>query len=151
MANPSDPSDLELLTELKTFAVTFSSGIVLAGFILRSRTIRRIIVKRNLIRTKQMNLKKITQFNVIARPSIFQTWNTIVNDEYCPQTMLLIEGYQGTGKSFLVQWFVQEQSKVRPTLYISLRDINKKQWRDVIGEQMHYLPENFPFSSIDIL
>ena len=71
-----------------------------------------------------MNLSIETQLGFIPRPKIFHEWDKIVNAEASSQQMLLIEGYQGTGKSFLVQKYIEEQSQVRPTLYISLRDIN---------------------------
>ena len=153
------PSDLEkkhkdtffeFLSNYKNVAVVlsaFSTVAALAGFVLKSAALRRMIVKRNLVRTKDFNLKTTTHLNLIPRPTIFQAWNIIVNEEGCSQPIILIEGYQGTGKSFLIQWFIQEQSKVRPTQYISLREINLLKWEEIIGEQIHYLPENFPLSS----
>ena len=157
------PSDLEkkhkdtffeFLSNYKNGAVVlsaFSTVAALAGFVLKSAALRRMIVKRNLVRTKDFNLKTTTHLNLIPRltifQAIFQAWNIIANEEGCSQPIILIEGYQGIGKSFLIQWFIQEQSKVRPTQYISLREINLAKWEEIIGEQIHYLPENFPLSS----
>ena len=90
-----------------------------------------------------MGLLSLTQLTIIPRPTIYKEWDEIVNAEACPQKMVLIEGYQGTGKSFLVQKYVEEQSQVRPTLYISLRELNLETWKERIGLQMKFYPEGF--------
>ena len=120
-----------------------SSVAGLVGFGLKSKALRRFFVKRFLVQVKNMNLSTTTQLNFISRPKIFQEWDIIVNSEASPQQMMLIEGYQGTGKSFLVQKYVEEQSLVRPTLYITLRNVNLEEWRKSIGNQINFYPERF--------
>ncbi len=103
----------------KLLALGVFSLVVLSGFASKSKILRRA----KMVQTKNFNLSSTTKLSFIPRPTIFQEWDKIVNDEACSQKMLFIEGYQGTGKSFLVQKYIEEQSKVRPTLYISLRNV----------------------------
>ena len=110
----------------------------LAGFAMKSKTLRRVIVQRHMVQAKNMKLSSNTKLTFIPRPTISKEWDEIVNDEACSQKILLIEGYQGTGKSFLVQKYVEEQSQVRPTLYISLRELNLETWKD---RQIKFYPE----------
>ena len=135
------------VSNYKLLALGASSLVGLIGFALKSKALRRAVVKRKMVKTKTMAIKGLTKLSFIPRPTIFQEWNKIVNDETCPKPMLLIEGYQGTGKSFLVQKYIEEVSKVRPTLYISLRDFNPEKWKEIIGEPMNYYPETFFVSS----
>ena len=156
--NYQKPSELDLLADawkhketvwkhvstVKLLSVGIPSLVGLIGFGLKSKALRRAMVKRFMVQTKHFNLSDTTTLNFIPRPTIFQEWDKIVNYESSSQKMLLIEGYQGTGKSFLVQKFIEEQSKVRPTLYISLRDINLIEARQIIGKQINFYAESFP-------
>ena len=127
----------------KLIALGLSSVAALAGFAMKSKTLRRVIVKRNLVQAKNMGLSSTTKLSFIPRPTIYKEWDEIVNDEASSQKMVLIEGYQGTGKSFLVQKYIEVQSQVRPTLYISLRELNLETWKEVIGTQIKFYPEGF--------
>ena len=133
----------QYVSSYKLFALGLSSVAALAGFAIKSKTLRRVIVKRNLVQAKNMELLNTTKLTFIPRPKIYKEWDEIVNDEACPQKMVLIEGYQGKGKSFLVQKYIEAQSQVRPTLYISLRELNLEIWKEVIGLQMKFYPEGF--------
>ena len=135
------------VSNYKLLALGASSVVGLIGFALKSKSLRRAIVKRNMVKTKTMDIKGLTNLSFIPRQTIFQVWDKIVNHETSPKPMLLIEGYQGTGKSFLVKKYIEEASKVRPTLYISLRDFNPEKWKEIIGESMNFYPETFFISS----
>ena len=132
-----------LWTNDTLLALCASTMVGLIGFLLKSKALRRTLVMRNLVKTKHMKLKSMSFLTFIRRPSILQEWENMVNYDDSPQPMMLIEGYQGTGKTILVQKFVEEQSKVRPTVYISLRDFNLEKWKEIIGKQIIFYPESF--------
>lgn len=135
---------LKYVCNYKLLAFGASSLVGLIGFGLKSKALRRALVKRNLVKAKNMVFEGKLSF--IPRPKIFQEWSEIVNDEISPQPMLLIEGYQGIGKTILVKKFVEEVSKERPTIFISLRDLNQEKWKEIIGKQINFYPESFPAS-----
>ena len=84
-----------------------------------------------------------TRLSFIPRKTEVNECDKIVDDETCSQNILLIEGYQGTGKSYLIKKYIEEQSKVRPTLYISFRDVNLEKRKQEIGIQINFYPEIF--------
>lgn len=155
--NYEKSSEMDLITEAwkhkftiwkyvsnyQLFAFAVSSFAALTTFIFKSKAFRRFMVKRYLISNKNMSLSATTNLCFIPRPTIFKNWDKIVSNEASSQPIVLIEGYQGTGKSFLVQKYIEEQSKIRPTLYINLRDINLEEWKQVIGYQINFYPEMF--------
>ena len=112
-------------------------------FFLKSRWIRKVIVKRHMVKQKNINLSKKTNLKLILRDDVFQQWDELFESSTSPQQIVLMEGYQGTGKSFLSQMYLERQSKIRPTLYISLRDITAENWKSELARQINFYAEPF--------
>ena len=112
-----------------------SCGIV--GWFFKSRWVKKVIVKRYIVKPKRFDLQMTTKLGIIKRPSIFKIWDERVDDEIGVKPFILVEGYQGTGKSFLAKKYIEEQSLKRPTLYISLREVEPTNWQKIISNQIH--------------
>ena len=65
----------------KLIALGLSSVTALAGFAIKSKTLRRVIVQRNLVQAKNMKLSRTTKLTFIPRPTIYKEWDKIVIDE----------------------------------------------------------------------
>ena len=112
-------------------------------FVFKSRRLRKIMVKRHLVKQKNMNFSRKTNLTLILRPEIFQRWDKIFLSEKSPQQILLVEGYQGTGKTFFSKMYLEKQSRIRPTLYISLRDFTAENWKAEMARQINFYAEPF--------
>ena len=125
----------DLLSFSRIIQVVASCGIV--GWFFKSRWVKKVIVKRYIVKPKKFNLQKTTNLGYIKRQNIFKIWDETVDHEFAVKPFILIEGYQGTGKSFLAQKYIEEQSRKRPTLYISLREAERINWQKIIANQIH--------------
>ena len=70
------------------------------GFLVKSKWVKRLIVKRYIVKPKKFDLKNTTLLGLINRPDVFRSWDEIVEQELSVVPFVLVEGYQGTGKSF---------------------------------------------------
>ena len=132
LENSSSKAIWEYISKEKLLIGLCTSFVTLIGFSLKSTAFKRVSVKRKLVRSKDIRLR--TGLPFISRPGIFREWDQFINHGVGPQQMVLIEGYQGTGKTFLIQKYIEEQSRIRPTLYINLGELThgkleKINWR----------------------
>jgi hypothetical protein len=125
----------ELLTFSRITQVVASCGII--GWVFKSRWVKKVIVKRYIVQPKKFNLEDTTKLGLIKRPDIFKIWDKRVDEVLAVKPFILVEGYQGTGKSFLAKKYIEEQSLKRPTLYISLREIETDDWKETLAKQIH--------------
>jgi len=131
----------------KTYQIKSFVGVGTAGlFLWKSAWFRKFLVKRQLKKRKYFDYYYQTILPLAQRNDILKDWAKHVGAENLPKPILLVEGYQGTGKSFLSSLFLQAESEQRPTAYLSLRDLNEDNWKQIIAKSINYLPEVTPFA-----
>lgn len=125
--------------------ILLPSFTIFTAFLIKSKWVKKTIVKRHILQPKNFNLQRNTALGFIPRNNIFSVWDKSVENEFNPQDFILVEGAQGTGKTHIVKKYVEEKSKTRPAIYISLRGIQPDNWQQIISKQIHLYPEFLQF------
>jgi len=105
-------------------------------FVIKSRWLRKVMMKRNFVKQKSLNLPNFSKLDYIQ-------WERMFQEEDSDHPIILVEGIQGTGKTILSRMYLEQESKIRPTLYISLRDITAENWKAELARQTKFYAEPF--------
>ena len=132
------------LTMGRFLKIILPSLTLFAGFLIKSKWVKKIIVKRYVVSPKNFYLQTNSFLGYIQRSNILSIWDKEMEYDEGETPFILVEGHQGAGKSFLAQKYVEEKSKSRPAIYISLREIEPSNWRQIIAKQIHLYPEVLP-------
>ena len=137
---------LKNIFNIESFKIVIPCAIAFAGFLFQSRWVKKLIVKRYLTKPKKFHFQMVTKLGYIKRSNVFRSWDKLVNDEEGVKPFILVEGYQGSGKSFLAKKYIAEHSKIRPAIYISLREVQLENWEKMLARQINFNYKIFPDS-----